>query len=299
MRVSLMNGNWLIIAEQISKATGRETIIQSLQSISGGCINETWKITDTSNNDWFIKINKKSRVDMFKTEHKGLEEISKSKSISCPKPVCYGLTSNSSFLILEYLNLVPLTNQTEAGKQLAQMHQHTTKKYGWSYDNTIGSTPQSNFQHDDWGSFWKNERLLYQLTLAKNKGYSIAAYEMGLKLANNLVFFFDSYQPKASLLHGDLWAGNFASDKTGNPVVYDPAVYYGDRETDIAMTELFGGFNSDFYASYQNHYPLDEGYKNRKSLYNLYHILNHYNLFGGSYESQAIKVTQSLLAQIN
>ena len=120
----------------------------------------------------------------------------------------------------------------------------------------------------------------------------------GLELAEKTHLFFTDYQPRPSLLHGDLWGGNCASDNNNNPVIYDPAVYYGDRETDLAMTELFGGFNNDFYQSYNDTFALDPGYKTRKDLYNLYHILNHYNLFGGSYASQANSITQKLLSEI-
>jgi len=134
--------------------------------------------------------------------------------------------------------------------------------------------------------------------LALKKGYSRIDYDNGLTLCDRLDHFFTSYEPLPSLLHGDLWSGNQAHDADGNPVIFDPAVYYGDRETDIAMTELFGGFSSDFYIAYNEHFALDEGYATRKTLYNLYHSLNHYNLFGGGYASQAAAMTKRLLAEI-
>lgn len=235
---------------------------------------------------------------MFAAESKGLDEIASSRSIHSPKSICYGLTKDFGYLALEFISLKPLSNQVKMGEELAKMHQNSSKYFGWSRDNTIGSTPQSNQINGDWVSFWKEERLLFQLNLALKNGYSPKAYEDGLKLAENIPHFFSNYNVEPSLLHGDLWGGNVASDSKGDPVIFDPAVYYGDREADMAMTELFGGFNDRFYASYNQSYPLDQDYKTRKSLYNLYHILNHFNLFGGGYASQSHSITQKLLSHI-
>ncbi|KAG1707519.1 putative kinase [Nymphon striatum] len=236
---------------------------------------------------------------MFKAESLGLKEIQNSNTIKTPKPICYGHTNDSSYLVLEFISLSGAINQATMGRQLAKMHQTTNSNFGWKYDNTIGSTPQQNQENDSWLSFWKEQRLIYQLELALKKGYSKSAYEKGLRLANTLRSFFDTYHPLPSLLHGDLWGGNCAADSENNPVIYDPAVYYGDREADLAMTELFGGFNNEFYSAYNNEYPLHTDYKTRKTLYNLYHILNHYNLFGGGYASQATSMTEYLLSEIS
>ena len=178
------------------------------------------------------------------------------------------------------------------------MHQQPQAYFGWHIDNTIGSTPQHNDREHDWPTFWQQQRLAKQLTFAANNGAGGSLQKKGQKLLENLAVFFDGYTPIPSLLHGDLWSGNAAADEQGNPVMFDPASYYGDRETDIAMTELFGGFNTDFYSAYQAEYPLDSGYKVRKTLYNLYHILNHFNLFGGGYQSQAESMIDILLAEI-
>ena len=237
---------------------------------------------------------------MFVLEADALKEIKQSNSIRTPRVLIHGSTPKISYLALEYIPLKSQLNQNKLGEQLAQMHRTTNplKQFGWTQNNYIGSTPQSNQYHKQWISFWRNERLLYQLNLAKNKGYSIKAYDAGLMLAESLSLFFSGYTPKPSLLHGDLWSGNCASDMNDNPIIYDPATYYGDRETDIAMTELFGGFSADFYSAYNNYYALDSGYKVRKNLYNLYHILNHYNLFGGGYARQAENMTKQLLSEI-
>ena len=295
-----MNGYWHDIELHLAKILGRAFQFTDKKALSGGCINQAWKVTDNEDSLWFIKTNSPSLIDMFSAEADGLNEIRKSSSITSPKAIAYGQTTDCGYLILEYIDLQPQINQALLGEQLARMHQlqSPNKEFGWKRNNTIGSTEQSNKPNKDWNSFWKDERLLYQLKLAQKNGYSSASYDNGLKLSENIFSFFTDYQPKPSLLHGDLWDGNCASDLNGNPVIYDPAVYFGDRETDIAMTELFGGFSTDFYDAYNTHYPLDAGYKVRKQLYNLYHILNHFNLFGGGYASQADSMTKHLLSEV-
>ncbi len=169
---------------------------------------------------------------------------------------------------------------------------------GYISGNTIGSTPQYNQRDNDWVHFWQQQRLGSQLQLAAANGYGGTLQTQGEQLLARLGEFFCDYRPQASLLHGDLWGGNAAADAKGQPVLFDPACYYGDREADIAMTELFGGFGSDFYAAYQAEFPLDAGYKTRKTLYNLYHIINHVNLFGSGYLSQANAMLGKLLAEL-
>jgi len=304
MRLSQMSGNWHDIEIRLSSIKKKPIRFVKKKAVSGGCINQAWQVTDVHNNQYFIKTNSPTLEKMFVIEAGGLKEIEQSNSIRTPQVLIHGSNPEFSYLVLEYIPLKPQLNQKKLGEQLAQMHQtsnplkQVSNQFGWAQDNYIGSTPQSNLYHKQWISFWKNERLLYQLNLAKNKGYSTKAYDAGLKLAESLTLFFTSYHPKPSLLHGDLWGGNCASDMNDNPVIYDPAVYYGDRETDIAMTELFGGFNADFYKTYNDLFALDSGYKTRKILYNLYHILNHYNLFGGDYARQAEKMTEQLLSDI-
>ncbi len=300
-----MNGYWSKIEQQLCDVLNKPIRFIEKEALSGGCISQSWKVIDNSGNTFFIKINSPDLESMFIGEAKGLEEIAKSKTIRTPRVYLSGSTPECSYLVLEYIPLHSHTNQKERGKQIAQMHHLTnplatpSNRFGCQFNNHIGSTPQGNTYKTDWVSFWREERLLTQLDIAKNNGYSITAYDKGLRLADSLNCFFTNYQPKPSLLHGDLWGGNCASDEHGKPVIYDPAVYYGDRETDIAMTELFGGFTKDFYIAYNKFYPLDSGYKTRKKLYNLYHVLNHFNLFGGSYAGQADKMTQELLSSVN
>jgi fructosamine-3-kinase len=184
------------------------------------------------------------------------------------------------------------------GEQLAAMHQYSKDQFGWHRDNTIGSTHQPNKWNSNWIDFWRDQRLGFQLKLAARNGASRRLINKGEQLQDNLEGFFSDYQPVASLLHGDLWSGNYSITAEGDPVIFDPAVYYGDREADIAMTELFGGFGQDFYSAYNNVWPLDDGYKIRKTFYNLYHILNHFNLFGGGYASQAEGMLERLLVEV-
>ncbi|MCK5895788.1 MAG: fructosamine kinase family protein [Cocleimonas sp.] len=288
----------ITIAENMSDTLQKSVQFKQIESINGGCINQVSKVSDEQGNQWLIKENNPQLLDMFIAEAHGLNEIRKSQTIRCPTVVCYGATQQSAYLVMEYIVLSQGAGDALTGKKLAQMHAYQSKIHGWHSDNTIGTTPQSNHQSNSWSTFWKKQRLMPQLERAKKKGYASRDYDNGIKLSEQLAVFFSDYQPPPSLLHGDLWGGNQAHDEQGHPVIFDPAVYYGDRETDLAMTELFGGFNASFYAAYNEYYPLDVGYSIRKTLYNLYHTLNHYNLFGGGYASQAASMTNKLLAEL-
>ena len=178
------------------------------------------------------------------------------------------------------------------------MHRYTSGKFGWTRDNTIGSTPQVNTQEADWVTFYAERRLRFQFELAAENGCAQGVQTQGETLLEKLPVFFTNYRPQASLLHGDLWGGNHAALRDGTPVIFDPAPYYGDREADLAMTELFGGFSARFYAAYRAAWPLDAGYAVRKDLYNLYHVLNHLNLFGGGYRGQAQDLIERLLSEV-
>ena len=184
----------------------------------------------------------------------------------------------------------------QAGRELAAMHRTRGRAFGWHRDNTIGSTPQQNTPLDDWVSFWRERRLDFQLKLAAQNGYGGRLQQRGEQLLERFPVLMN-HEVAPSLLHGGLWGGNIAYDRDGSPVIFDPAVYYGDREADLAMTELFGGFAGNFYAAYNEAWPLDSGYGVRKVLYNLYHILNHLNLFGDGYLSQSQSMIDRLLAE--
>ena len=192
------------------------------------------------------------------------------------------LDQGKAFIALEHLDLQRQGDWAALGRMLARLHRVTGKRFGWHRDNYIGATPQHNAWCDDWLEFWRERRLRPQLEWA---GIGLDSLEVCELLAG--------HRPVPSLLHGDLWNGNAGFTADG-PVLYDPAVYYGDRETDLAMTELFGGFAPQFYAAYRREYPLEAGYETRKHLYNLYYLLNHLNLFGGGYRAQ-VEETLSLL----
>ena len=286
------------IAQQISDATNTIFEIQNSKPISGGDINRAFLLQGASAR-YFVKLNRTDLVEMFAAEFAGLHELAQTQTVKVPQPITFGQTANTSFLVLEFLELKRATPQSERlfGEQLAQLHQQKQPFLGWQIDNTIGSTPQKNARAENWVTFWREKRLGFQLQLAAQKGYGSQLQALGEKLSERLDDFFVDYSPQPSLLHGDLWGGNAAITEKNQPVMFDPACYYGDRETDLAMTELFGGFSQNFYAAYNDVWQLDAGYKTRKNLYNLYHILNHVNLFGGGYASQVTQMMQKLLAQ--
>lgn len=294
---------WDSISENISLATGQPFVVASKQSIGGGCINEAYKLTGKDGKSWFVKVNNsaglaKNGLAMFEAEQQGLQEMANTQTIRVPSPVCSGVADKSAYLVMEYIELSSRgADSKKLGQQLAAMHQVTHNKFGWEIENTIGSTPQINTFEDNWIEFWREQRLGFQLQLAAQKGCGNNLQRKGEKLMESLPIFFADYQPGASLLHGDLWGGNCSGDSQGNPVIYDPAVYYGDHEADLAMTELFGGFGQTFFAAYAEVFPIDPGYSARKVLYNLYHILNHFNIFGGGYATQAESMMDQLLAE--
>jgi fructosamine-3-kinase len=291
--------NWNSISQQITAATGQVFTARSVQSLSGGDINAAFRLQD-GQIKYFVKLNRPELEAMFAAEFAGLQALAATKTVRVPTPIVHGQSENHSFLVLEYLELGRSSAASERllGQQLAQLHQQAQPYFGWHRDNTIGSTLQINTRNNDWLNFWCEQRLGFQLQLAAKNGYGGRLQTMGERLSGELVALFSNYQPVPSLLHGDLWAGNAATDKQGTPVIFDPACYYGDREADLAMTELFGGFGRDFYAAYQAVWALDAGYQTRKALYNLYHILNHLNLFGGGYLRQAETMMASLLAEV-
>ena len=217
-----------------------------------------------------------------------------------PKPICHGSAEGQAYLVLEYLPLErgDASAMETLGRQLAALHQQARPSFGWHRDNTIGLIPQLNGRYHQWIIFWREQRLGYQLQQAAINGYGGALQHMGEQLSGWLAELFSGYQPTPVLLHGDLWGGNVGCTVGGEPVMFDPAVYYGDRETDLAMTELFGGFSERFYAAYREALPVDCGYPTRRALYNLYHVLNHLNLFGSSYRSQAETLLARLLAEL-
>jgi fructosamine-3-kinase len=248
--------------------------------------------------DFFVKLDA-SDSGLLAAEADGLAALQQAGSVRVPRALHCGVFRGAAYLTMEWLPLAHRHPQSAArlGEVLARQHLQYAARCGWPRHNFIGATPQFNMPSDDWPGFFAEHRLRFQLRLAAENGCRGALQESGAQLLEVLPKFFEGYAPRPSLLHGDLWGGNWGALPSGEPVVFDPAVYWGDREADLAMTELFGGFGAEFYAAYRQHAPLDPGYPVRRELYNLYHVLNHLNLFGGSYLDQALDMMRRLLAE--
>lgn len=291
---------WGEVARHLAQAGGEPFALRRVQDAGGGCINRA-VVLEGDRRRYFVKLNDPARADMFAAEAEGLRELAAAKAVRVPGVVCHGTAHGSTYLVLEHLELTggDSAAQERLGRGLAQLHRRTSPTFGWSRDNTIGSTPQINTSSRDWIGFYREHRLRFQFELAARNGLDRKLSLLGEQLMHALGEFFTSYCPVASLLHGDLWGGNQSALADGTPVIFDPAVYYGDREADLAMTELFGGFSRRFYDAYHEAWPLDAGYRARKPLYNLYHVLNHLNLFGGGYGAQARGMIERLLAELH
>jgi protein-ribulosamine 3-kinase len=288
---------WETISANIAATTGKQADLIPQGAVGGGCINQAMRVK-YGEDAYFVKLTAARKLSMFEAEVLGLQELIGSNTLRIPEPVCWGDDGESAYLVMEYLELGGQGDSAVLGEALAAMHRVTRQQFGWVRDNTIGSTLQVNTCHHDWVAFWREHRLQFQLELAVRNGHGGRLQSQGEQLLVAFPCLFDSYSPQASLLHGDLWSGNYAFTRGGEAAIFDPAVYYGDREADLAMTELFGGFGGNFYAAYDNAWPLDSGYRTRKTLYNLYHILNHLNMFGGGYLSQAQGMIDSLLSEL-
>lgn len=289
---------WPAIADHIGRATGSPFAPPAPLELGGGCINTAFALSD-GQQSFFVKLNRAGLLSMFEAEAQGLAEMAATATIRVPRPLCCGIAEGQAYLVMEHLRLGNARSDgpAKAGRQLALMHQTTGERFGWDRDNTIGSTPQANTPDADWPRFWRERRLGFQLALAAQNGYGGELQRRGALLLERFSELLD-HDPVPSLIHGDLWGGNIAYDENGDPVIFDPAVYYADREAELAMTELFGGFGARFYAAYNDTLPLDSGYPVRKTLYSLYHVLNHLNLFGGPYLGQARSMIERLLAEL-
>ena len=286
------------LAAAIAKALEREVVASSEHRVSGGSINQCSGF-ETASGPIFVKHGSADCLPVFEAEAAGLAELARANALRVPDVLTVGAEDEVAFLVLEWLDLKPASSRSEQqlGERLALQHRVTRDRFGWDRDNTIGSTPQSNRSCTDWIEFLREQRLLPQLRMAKQNGAGSDVIDRGQQLCERLHVFFATYRPVPSLLHGDLWGGNWGADRNGEPVLFDPSVYFGDREADLAMTRLFGGFGASFYAAYRSAWPLDAGADVRVTLYNLYHVLNHFNLFGGGYQRQAQGMIQRLLAE--
>ena len=280
------------IADWLSRRTGSGFRVEHATAVSGGCIHSAYVVA-SSTASYFIKVNAAAKRDLFEAEVDGLEAISQTGTIRVPRSVGCGQIGRHSFLAMERLHFgsPAADGWADMGRELAALHRHTGEAFGWTRDNYIGANPQANARNEDWLEFFREQRLRPQFVMARSKGFQ---FVNEARLLDRLPALLDGHRPEPSLLHGDLWSGNANFLADGRPVIFDPAGYYGDREADLAFSELFGGFPTAFYEAYADAWPLSLGYEQRKDLYNLYHILNHANLFGGSYAGQAERMINKL-----
>jgi fructosamine-3-kinase len=284
---------WQTVVKDISVSLAIDFSLDNKQALTGGDTHLSYKINGAGRT-FFVKVAAKEALMQFEAESFSLTHLQQFSHCKIPKVICSGLSLDKSFLVLEYLNFQPPTSElwAELGKQLAKQHQQADSgEYGWDHDNFIGNNIQVNRWHKSWSRFFAEQRIGWQLQLLKEKGHWQGNTE---KVVGRIQKLLANHQPRPCLLHGDLWQGNigFYQDQ---PAIFDPACYFGDREADLAMTELFGRFDPHFYQGYQEQYPLDKGYEGRKGIYNLYHLLNHSNLFGGVYIDQAQNHLEQLL----
>lgn len=278
-----------VICEQLASILKAD--LKNFTFCSGGCINSGGKLI-TSSGNFFLKWNDRKKFSgMFEAEAKGLKLLSKPDVIRIPKPIISGETETHQFLLMEFIEEKTKSDSywKNLGWQLASLHRNSADDFGLDHHNYIGSLKQFNNPNKNWVAFFIEQRLEVQLKLATdNKRTSHEVVQLFQSLYKKLPELLPIEQP--SLLHGDLWNGNLITDNKGEPCLIDPAVYYGNREAEIAFTGLFGGFPPEFYRSYNENFPFFPGFNDRSDVYNLYPLLVHVNLFGGSYLSQAVSI---------
>lgn len=269
------------------------------RAVSGGCISACYR-WESDSGPLFVKIAGPEAHGAFEAEADGLRELESARALRVPRVLGVGSAADGAFLALEWIESAPAAERTERllGERLAEQHRVTAQAFGWRRDNTLGRTPQPNGWMSDWAAFFRERRLRPQLELAAARGFGALLAAPGERLLEALPALLGARRLEPSLLHGDLWGGNWFADARGEPVIFDPATYYGDREADVAMTHLFGGFGREFYAAYAAGWPLEPGHEARRELYNLYHLLNHANLFGAPYARQARQSIDALAAQL-
>lgn len=282
--------------KEIEKHVGKKITVNQIGIVSGGSISEAYKI-HTDVGDYFVKTNQvESFPAMFELESKGLHFMTEKSRFNIPHPIAHGSSGAAQWILMPFIK--PVANSTNFwslfGENLAGLHQYSQVTFGLPYNNYFGSLRQTNTESEDWNSFFIQNRIEPQLKMAIDAGKLRPEVS---KRINRLFKKLDSLLPKEApaALHGDLWSGNFMTDNMGNATVFDPAVYFGHREADIAMTKLFGSFDASFYAAYNNLFPLESGWEDRIDIFNLYPLLAHVNLFGGGiYETQVTSILRRL-----
>jgi fructosamine-3-kinase len=283
------------LIERIGAELGLGLDAASLAAVGGGSINEVLRC-DSSAGRVLLKLNTPERLEMFRAEALGLGALAAAEALGVPRVLGVGRTAERAFLALEWIELGPGSAPAEAalGQGLASQHRLRSSHFGWERDNTIGTTAQCNAWAADWAEFWRERRLAPQLALAAGHGLPAECRDDGARLLDAVDTLLEGHTPIPSLLHGDLWGGNWGVARDGRPYVFDPAVYFGDREADLAMTRLFGGFGPAFYRAYEEAWPLPPRAELRGDLYALYHLLNHFNLFGAAYLAPVARALAAL-----
>jgi protein-ribulosamine 3-kinase len=288
------------VETEARKALGGNFRADSAQPVGGGDISSAFRLGGPADKV-FVKVQTAGKRALFQAEAEGLRALAADGSFRVPAVLGIAEAGEQVALLLEWLDLRPL-RETEhairAGAALAALHRAPRGPYGWPTDNFIGETPQRNAQTENWSRFYVQHRLQPQLERAAARGFNGELQRNGERICERAPAMFLEYRPVSSLLHGDLWHGNVGVLDTGEPALFDPACYCGDREADLAMTELFGGFPLAFYSAYRQAWPLDDDYERRKPLYNLYHVLNHLNQFGKGYLSQAERMAAALATEL-
>ncbi|MFW5828531.1 MAG: fructosamine kinase family protein [Alkalispirochaeta sp.] len=276
------------LKQAVGQVVGDGVAIRSERSVGGGMINDARQLLLTNGASLFLKVNSRTHSDLFMEEARGLLALREAEGPRVPAPLGLFEAEDHQYLLMEWIPTGRPTGDfwTRFGRALARLHRSNREtRCGFSQDNHIGTTKQPNGWLVSWHEFFGERRLLFQIELAREQGRADAAMEQGVRrIITKLPDLIPTVdEGGASVLHGDLWGGNYMVSDANEPVLIDPAVYYGHREADLAMTQLFGGFSPAFYEAYEAEWPLVPGYEQRRDIYNLYHLLNHLNLFGGSY----------------
>ncbi len=286
-----------LVAGALSEVIGQKVIIQTEKSLGGGCINHTSKL-ETSAGNFFLKWNDNCAADIFIREAESLSELKKAAGDFLLIPEVFAakeVDETPGFLVLEFLENGNSKDADEKlGRELAKIHQYTNAKFGFYNDNYCGATLQNNLWKNNWPGFYSENRLQFLLSLIE-KERPLPASEM--VIYEKLICRIESLIPNESvpvLIHGDLWSGNYMVSVKG-PALIDPCSYYADREMEFAIMTMFGGFSQRFYDAYNEVNPLSPDWKQRNRLYQLYHVLNHYYLFGGGYRAQAIQIAKNYI----
>ncbi len=288
------------VTDLLADALGREVELQELRTVAGGDINRA-AVAETDAGRFFVKWNRDGPDDLFVREAEALGEMRRAETdLVIPEPIAAARPEGDrpGMLVMEYLEPGPRVDDfdEQLGRGLAQLHETSSEAFGFPHDNYCGTTPQPNPRTDEWVEFYREHRLRHQLELAVDHRQVASSDRRAFeRLLDRLDEFLGVDPEPPALIHGDLWSGNLHATPDGRPALIDPAAYYGHREAEIGMMELFGGYSETVYRAYQQIRPLQDGWRDRLPLYSLYHVMNHYNLFGGHWGRQAFDIVRQWL----